>query len=312
MRLSRKDLVPVLAIVAGGALGVLTSASLLLSSGDDAPSATVESTVRYVTMSELILTSTVRRHRLVAVDGNSQIADRGELLPLGVMVTDEVGNPIPEAEVRFEVVSGGGRATTRARTDSQGQAYAVWRLGMEAGTQELTATAEGIESVVTFTATARARQDSDVVQILSVVVDYLPFVIERSWGYEQDKPYTVALSSDQPQPRWGNRIRPSAPSEEPAPHDPSWLAAQLVKSHVLATCPRASQGRCELGQATMIVTLSAPFIDPDGRATVEVDIGRPIGGPPRGRGAFHAAVLITLTRSTDTWAVSNYGLVSIT
>ena len=157
MRLSRADLVPVLAILTGGAAGVCISGSLLLSRADDAPSATVESTVRYVAMSELIYGSP---ERVVALDGNSQIDDRGEVLPdrLWVMVADEAGNPVPGVQVRFRVESGGGRTTgSRARTDALGQTSASWRLGMEAGTQELTATVEGIESVVTFTATARAR-----------------------------------------------------------------------------------------------------------------------------------------------------------
>lgn len=98
--------------------------------------------------------------RLTATDGDLQAAEVGELLPvrLGVMVVDSDGNAVAGSEVRFEVLSGGGQtAPSRARTDSLGQASALWRLGPEAGTQQLSAASTVLGSGVTFSATARGR-----------------------------------------------------------------------------------------------------------------------------------------------------------
>jgi alpha-tubulin suppressor-like RCC1 family protein len=93
------------------------------------------------------------------LEGDLQTAEVGELLPVrtAVQLVDEDGNPVPGADVRFEVLSGGGIAAPgRARTDSLGQASALWRLGPEPGTQELQAVS-AIGAPLTFRATARGR-----------------------------------------------------------------------------------------------------------------------------------------------------------
>ena len=98
--------------------------------------------------------------RIAATDGDLQTAEVGELLPvrLAVTVVDSDGNAVPGADVRFEVLSGGGiAAPSRARTDSLGQASALWRLGPEPGAQQLSAASAILGSGVTFTATARGR-----------------------------------------------------------------------------------------------------------------------------------------------------------
>jgi alpha-tubulin suppressor-like RCC1 family protein len=92
------------------------------------------------------------------IEGNLQSAEVGELLPVPatVMLIDEDGNPVTGAEVRFEVLSGGGISAPRsARTDSLGQASARWRLGLEPGTQRLSALSPTLGSAITFEATAR-------------------------------------------------------------------------------------------------------------------------------------------------------------
>lgn len=94
--------------------------------------------------------------------GNRQQAPIGELLPtrVSVRVVDEEGNPVPNAEVRFDVTQGDGiRAPSRTRTDSVGIASAIWRLGIVEGDQQLTATATDARSQVVFTATAVAAQE---------------------------------------------------------------------------------------------------------------------------------------------------------
>jgi alpha-tubulin suppressor-like RCC1 family protein len=95
-----------------------------------------------------------------AIEGNQQTAEVGELLPVRttVVLVDGDGTPVPGAEVRFEVLSGGGISAPRsARTDSLGQASALWRLGPEPGTQQLSAMSPTLGSGITFEATARGR-----------------------------------------------------------------------------------------------------------------------------------------------------------
>jgi alpha-tubulin suppressor-like RCC1 family protein len=95
-----------------------------------------------------------------ALEGDLQEGEVGELLPvrLAVTVLDSDGNAVPGAEVRFEVVGGGGiTAPTRARTDSLGEASALWRLGPEPGTQQVRAASPALGTSLAFTATARGR-----------------------------------------------------------------------------------------------------------------------------------------------------------
>ena len=102
--------------------------------------------------------------RITAVSGDGQAAEVGELLPtrVFVFVSDSEGNPVPNASVRFDVASGEGvTAPSQTRTDSLGQASALWRLGMEDGRQRLTASSLGFSGEVTFTATARPRTGTD-------------------------------------------------------------------------------------------------------------------------------------------------------
>ena len=61
-------------------------------------------------------------------------------LDITVILTDRPGNRIPEREIAFEVVAGGGSVTTPIRTNSEGVATANWRLGTKVGTNTLIAT----------------------------------------------------------------------------------------------------------------------------------------------------------------------------
>lgn len=98
--------------------------------------------------------------RLTASAGTGQEAEVTDLLPVrpSVVVTDENGNPVPGVEVLFTVASGEGSvAPARTLTDSLGQTSAMWRLGIETGTQELEATVRSTGSSVTFRANALGR-----------------------------------------------------------------------------------------------------------------------------------------------------------
>lgn len=126
--------------------------------------------------------------RLRMLNGDRQEAEVGELLPSRLVVTvrDADGNPVTGADIRFEVLAGGGiAAPTRARTDSLGQASALWRLGPEPGTQQLEAASTVLGTSLTFTATARARpRASDgtplPVELGPVTVERRDFVIGGS------------------------------------------------------------------------------------------------------------------------------------
>jgi hypothetical protein len=126
--------------------------------------------------------------RIVPDGGDLQEAEVGELLPerLAVSILDGDQNPVPGADVRFQVLAGGGiAAPTRARTDSLGQASALWRLGPEPGTQRLEATSTALGAAVAFTATARGRPraiDGTPLPIEAgpVTVERLDFVIGGS------------------------------------------------------------------------------------------------------------------------------------
>lgn len=99
--------------------------------------------------------------RMDYLQGDGQAAEAGATLPgrFGVQVVDAAGQPVQGAEVRFQVVAGGGLTTPAlAVTDSLGRATASWQLGPGAGFHRLTATSPDLETVVTFTAMARSTE----------------------------------------------------------------------------------------------------------------------------------------------------------
>ncbi|MCJ7627673.1 MAG: hypothetical protein MUO50_04710, partial [Longimicrobiales bacterium] len=98
--------------------------------------------------------------RVVSIVGDGQRAPTGGTLPeaLGVRVLDEFGNSVPGAEVRFQVLQGGGRVLPGATpTDEEGRAFARWTLGGEGGAQLVAAVVPGADdALLTFQATAVA------------------------------------------------------------------------------------------------------------------------------------------------------------
>lgn len=98
--------------------------------------------------------------RIAAIRGDRQVAQVQNMLEerVAIVVADEAGNPVPDVEVRFAAGPGMGMvAPLRTRSDAEGLAGAFWRLGSEPGTHRIVATVEGLDTAVTFTATARAR-----------------------------------------------------------------------------------------------------------------------------------------------------------
>jgi hypothetical protein len=94
--------------------------------------------------------------RVTVIDGQGQVALAGEqvAVPPKVEVVGEFGGPVPEAEVTFTVISGGGSvSSTTVRTDSAGTASVNWTLGPTPGLNTLQASRPSY-STGTFSATA--------------------------------------------------------------------------------------------------------------------------------------------------------------
>ncbi|MGD2122509.1 MAG: hypothetical protein PVJ76_12225, partial [Gemmatimonadota bacterium] len=103
--------------------------------------------------------------RVVSILGDGQSAALGQPLPeaLGVQVLDEFGNMVGGAEVRFQVIQGGGQiAPQSGTTDERGRVFVRWTLGGAAGTQLVAAVVPGAEdALLTFQATAVAPPRPD-------------------------------------------------------------------------------------------------------------------------------------------------------
>ena len=96
-------------------------------------------------------------HTLTKVSGDEQEGLAGVALaaPFVVSVLDEEDEAVAGVVVTFSVTAGGGiLSATTATTDANGQAVTRLTLGSDAGTNTVSATVEGLESV-TFTATGK-------------------------------------------------------------------------------------------------------------------------------------------------------------
>ena len=85
----------------------------------------------------------------------TQPGQRGEPVsePPTVVVLDDLGDPVSEAAVEWQVTAGGGEVIGRTTTNAEGRASTEWTLGNGAGVQKVTATVEGAHgSPATFTA----------------------------------------------------------------------------------------------------------------------------------------------------------------
>ena len=98
-----------------------------------------------------------RPHRLTKICGDDQEGTAIVLLdePLVVFVSDAEDAAMAGVVVSFAVTAGGGTLSdATATTDATGRAATRLKLGIEAGTNAVAATVEGLEPV-TFTATAQ-------------------------------------------------------------------------------------------------------------------------------------------------------------
>ena len=133
--------------------------TLTLTLGSDAETNTVSATVAGLEPVTFTVTAVGQAipDSLAKVSGDGQEGTVGAVLaePFVVSVLDEDGAAIAGAVVTFSVTAGGGiLSATTATTDANGQAVTRLTLGSDAGTNTVSATVEGLESV-TFTATAQ-------------------------------------------------------------------------------------------------------------------------------------------------------------
>ena len=93
---------------------------------------------------------------VLLVSGDLQVGSAGAVLPepLAVRVTHADGSPASGVKVAFTMTGGGGLLSpANTRTDANGDAEALWKLGAQPGAQGATVTVEGL-TPVTFSATA--------------------------------------------------------------------------------------------------------------------------------------------------------------
>ena len=107
---------------------------------------------------------------LLIVSGYGQEGLAGTRLqsPFVVEVRDQYGNPFSGANVVFRV-TGGSLSSTRATTNSFGQAQTTLTLGPSAGANSVEASVAGISPSQTFTATATASGQQRRATTLSIV-----------------------------------------------------------------------------------------------------------------------------------------------
>lgn len=102
------------------------------------------------------VTNTVPPSQLKVVNGSGQSAPAGSPLPnpIAVQVLTSRGQPVAGVTVAFAVTSGGGSLSAASRvTADDGVASVTWTLGATLGTQQVTASVAGLQSVL-VTATA--------------------------------------------------------------------------------------------------------------------------------------------------------------
>jgi len=101
--------------------------------------------------------------------GDTQTGPVGQALPneLRVQVTRD-GAPASGVLVTWATVSGGSLTPTTDESDADGVSTSVWTLGSTGGQQSATASVQGgLNSTVTFTATATGGTQGNTIQVIS-------------------------------------------------------------------------------------------------------------------------------------------------
>ena len=132
------------------------------SAGPNSVSATIEN------LNALLFTATARAAgatQLLLESGGGQTAAVGALLPQPIVfkVLDQFNNPVEGIDITVASAQGG-TFSSPVRTDATGLASLTWRLGTGAGQHQLTASAQGTNTL-DVTATANAGPPSSVTTV---------------------------------------------------------------------------------------------------------------------------------------------------
>ncbi len=117
--------------------------------------------------------------RIIVFNGNAQIGNSGEILttPLTVKIENSAGAAMPNVQVEFRVIAGGGRvsgspscdsAVCVVASDQNGIASVKWRLGMADSQKVQVTVLEKPELTVIFTATLKGPVTAVDEQVLSL------------------------------------------------------------------------------------------------------------------------------------------------
>jgi hypothetical protein len=139
-----------------------------------------------------------------------------------------------------------------------------------------------------------------------LVMASLPALIDSILG-PADAPVTVRLSRHA-------HVRPIFQTSVPVPtaHGQAWLERQLATPFVLDLCDSIRPADCSVGAATMVIGISEPSMEPDGRARVIVWMGRRDTAVPTGPAAFAAEFVVWLRRESGLWTYDGYRVLEIT
>ncbi len=119
-----------------------------------------------VQLDSLVARTTIRvtpvPFRIIAVEGDSQVAMTGELLARHVVVRVDSrrGIPLAGVPVRFTLRHGGSLKVPVAESDSAGLVRAQWTLGGQPGEQQLLVEADGLAEGMMLRAEAEPRLDN--------------------------------------------------------------------------------------------------------------------------------------------------------
>jgi hypothetical protein len=140
----------------------------------------------------------------------------------------------------------------------------------------------------------------------TAVMAALPALIDSIWGGEAD-PLTVRLG------RYVHvRLIFSAAALEPKTHEPDWINSQLATSLVLEVCDFPRLVDCVIGDATMVVGISEPSVEGDGRVRILVSMGRRDTEPSSSGEAFAAEFAVWLRPELGNWVYDGYQVLEIT
>jgi hypothetical protein len=146
--------------------------------------------------------------RMLSGDGQNGVTGQPLSDPLVVVVTDELGDPVSDVEVRWAVQGGGSVSDETGQTDANGRSSVQRILGPERGQQTTTATATGLEgSPVTFTATALAAGEPGVTVVIQPPASALS---QEVWDPTEQP--TVAVNDASGDPQVGTQVTASLAS----------------------------------------------------------------------------------------------------